>query len=72
MPADQVKAMELIRRSAEKGNAEGGISYIELVLNEPGNFNQDQLADVNKICRDILAKEPENSDAYYFLGIMLE
>ena len=72
VPYDEEKAKNLIRRAAEKGDIEGRIMYTELLLNDANSCTFDQLADLNKFCREIIAKDEENSEAYYFLGIMLE
>jgi TPR repeat protein len=66
------KSKNLIRRAAEKGDIEGRIMYVEMMLNDASSCTVDQLADLNRFCREIIAKDEENAEAYYFLGIMLE
>ena len=46
--------------------------FIELVLSEPQNFNQEELADVSRYCREVLAEDEENGEAYHFMGMMYE
>jgi uncharacterized protein len=69
---NEEKAKNLIRRAAEKGDIEGRIMYTEMMLNDASACTFDQLCELGRFCREILAKEDENSEAYYFLGIMLE
>jgi TPR repeat protein len=69
---NEQKSRDLLRRAADKGDIEGRIMFIELMLNEATTCSPDQLADLNRFCREIIAKEDDNADAYYFLGIMVE
>ena len=69
---NETKAKDLIRRAAEKGDIEGRIMHIEMMLNDANSCTYDQLVELNRFCREIIAKDDENSEGYYFLGIMLE
>ena len=69
---NETKAKDLIRRAAEKGDIEGRIMHIEMMLNDANSCTYDQLVELNRFCREIIAKDEENSEGYYFLGIMLE
>lgn len=44
------------------------------MLNEAAsrNCSEDDLAEINTYCRQILAEEEDNPYAYYYLGIMYE
>ena len=44
MPLDEIKSKSLIKRAAEKGDIEGRIMYIELMLNDAAHCTVDQLA----------------------------
>ena len=57
VPYNEEKAKNLIRRAAEKGDIEGRIMYTELLLNDANSCTFDQLADLNKFCREIIAKD---------------
>lgn len=46
--------------------------YVELLLSDIHSCSEDQLAEINRYCREIIAKDEENSEAYYFLGVMYE
>lgn len=48
---DEVKSKNLLKRAAEKGDIEGRIMYIELMLNDASSCTMDQLAELNKYCR---------------------
>ena len=48
---DEEKAKNLIRRAAEKGDIEGRIMYIEMMLNDANACTFDQLAELNRFCR---------------------
>jgi hypothetical protein len=41
------------------------------MLNDANTCTVDQLEELNRFCREIIAKDEENASAYYFLGIML-
>jgi uncharacterized protein len=69
---DEIKSKNLIRRAAEKGDIEGRVMYIELMLSDVHSCTEDQLAELNRYCREIIAKDEENAEAYYFLGVMYE
>lgn len=69
---NEEKAKNLIRRAAEKGDIEGRIMYVEMMLNDAASCTVDKLTDLNRFCREIIAKDEENAEAYYFLGIMCE
>lgn len=58
---DENKSKNLIRRAAEKGDIEGRIMYIELMLSDVHSCSDDQLAELNRYCREIIAKDEENS-----------
>lgn len=46
--------------------------YVEMMLNDAASCTVDKLTDLNRFCREIIAKDEENAEAYYFLGIMCE
>ena len=35
--------------------------YVEIMLNEANNCSFEQLADLNRFCREIIAKDEENA-----------
>lgn len=57
MKHSEEKAKNLIRRAAEKGDIEGRIMYVEMLLNDASSCTFDQLADLNRFCREIIAKD---------------
>lgn len=44
--------------------------YIEMLLSNVNNCSDDQLAQLARYCRQIIAKDEQNPDAHYFLGLM--
>jgi len=54
---DEEKSTDLIRRAAEKGDIEARLLYIEIMLNDAHSCTVDQLVELNRFCREIIAKD---------------
>ena len=55
---DEAKAISLIKRSADKGDLQGKLLYIEMVLSDPHKFqSEEDLIEVNRYCREVIAEE---------------
>ena len=49
---DENRAINLIKRSAEKGDLQGKLLYVELVLSDPHKYNsEEELMEINRYCR---------------------
>ena len=59
---DPEKSRGLVRRAAEKGDIEGRVLYVEMMLNEVNRCSEDTLVELNKYCREIIAKEEDNPE----------
>ncbi len=46
--------------------------YVQMMLNDVQRCSGDDLVQLNKYCREVVAKDEQNGEAYYFLGIMYE
>ena len=54
---DLEKSRSLVKRAAEKGDIEGRLLYIEMMLNEINTCSDDLLGELNRYCREIIAKD---------------
>ena len=57
---DMQKSLKLVKRAAEKGDIEGRILYVEMMLVDANQLSEDTLIELNRYCREVVAKDEEN------------